>query len=84
LKHHASSRFWKLYQELPAQVRDVADEDCLLPKTDPKHASLHFKRVGRLWSVRAGDKYRALGKDVEGGIQWFWIGSHNDYDNLVG
>jgi hypothetical protein len=34
--------------------------------------------------VRVGAHYRALGVDVEGGVLWFWIGSHADYDRLIG
>jgi len=37
-----------------------------------------------LFSVRVGLSYRALGVEVEGGVLWFWIGSHADYDKIVG
>jgi len=84
LKHWASSRFWALYEALPSGVRTVADKNFELLKTDPRHASLHFKRIGKIWSVRVGDRYRALGHDVPDGIQWFWIGSHAEYDKLIG
>lgn len=48
-----------------------------------RHPSLHFKVVGRFWSVRVGLHHRALA--VEGGpdLIWFWIGSHADYDALI-
>ena len=49
-----------------------------------RHPSLHFKRIGTVWSVRVGERFRALGHDVPDGIQWFWIGSHADYDKIVG
>ena len=39
---------------------------------------------GRFWSVRAGLRYRALAIEVEDGPLWFWIGSHADYDKIVG
>ena len=84
MKHWASSRFWALYEALPSGVRTVADKNFELLKADPRHASLHFKRIGRIWSVRVGDRYRALGHDVPDGIQWFWIGSHAEYDRLIG
>jgi hypothetical protein len=35
-------------------------------------------------SVRIGIAYRALGIDVSDGILWFWIGSHADYDRVIG
>ena len=84
MKHFASPDFWKAYESLPAQVRRVADSNYELLKSDPRHPSLHFKRIGRFWSVRVGLHFRALGVDAEDGIVWFWIGSHADYDKLIG
>jgi len=48
LKHTASVRFWALYDALPARVRAVADKNFQLLKSDPKHPSLHFKRLGKV------------------------------------
>ena len=84
MRHFTSPRFRTLYDALPAEVRSVADKNYALLKQDPRHPSLHFKRIGDLWSVRAGIHHRALGIDVPGGIQWFWIGTHADYDRLIG
>jgi hypothetical protein len=84
LNHWASSRFWALYQALPKEVRELADKNFELLKVDPRHPSLHIKRIGLVWSVRVGGHYRALGHDVPDGVQWFWIGSHADYDKLIG
>ncbi|MFD2275883.1 type II toxin-antitoxin system RelE/ParE family toxin [Rubritalea spongiae] len=81
--HYATSKFWNAYEKLPAKVQSVADENFELLKKDPFHPSLHFKKVGRFWSVRAGIKYRALGVRVDGSMTWFWIGSHADYDRLI-
>ncbi len=58
----------------------MADKSYALLKDNPQHPSLHFKRIGELWSVRVG----ALGTDVDGGIVWFWIGTHGEYDKIVG
>jgi len=52
-------------------------------KSDPHHPSLHFKRIGRYWSARAGLHYRALAVEIEEGLLWFWIGSHAEYDRLI-
>ena len=84
MRHLASSRFWALYDALPHAVRTLADKNYRLLRNDPRHASLHLKRIGVLWSVRVGAHYRALGKDVPEGIQWFWIGTHDDYERLIG
>ena len=55
-------------------------------KTDPAHPSLHFKTVGngKFHSVRIGLYFKALGIPVPGGVHWFWIGTHGEYDKLVG
>ena len=84
MKHRASSRFWALYDALPEEVRALADKNYLLLKSNPKHPSLHFKRLGDVWSVRVGAHYRALGTEVEDGIVWVWIGTHDEYDRIVG
>jgi hypothetical protein len=84
LRHLASPRFWALYHALPADVRELADKNYALLKADPRHPSLHFKRIAQLWSVRVGDHYRALGTEVKEGIYWVWIGTHAEYDKLVG
>ena len=84
MKHVASAKFWALYESMPAEIRAAADKQFALLNSDPRHPSLHFKKVGSLWSVRVAGQYRVLGKDIEDGIVWFWIGSHADYDKLVG
>jgi hypothetical protein len=84
VKHFASPSFWFAYEALPSAVRDLADKNFELLKADPKYPALHFKHVGRYWSVRVGLHYRALAVDAEDGLVWFWIGSHADYDKLIG
>jgi hypothetical protein len=84
LRHHASSGFWNRYQRLPENVRDQADDAFERLKVDPRYPSLHFKKVGRFWSARVGLRYRALAVEADDGLVWFWIGSHADYDDIVG
>jgi hypothetical protein len=83
MKHFASRAFWEAYAGLPEQVRALADKTYVLLKENPQHPSLHFKKVGRFWSVRVGLRYRALAVEADGNLIWFWIGSHTDYDALV-
>lgn len=84
MKHFASSGFWQAYRRLPGPVRSLADKNYELLKANPQHPSLHLKKVGRFWSVRIGLRYRALATEIDGGLLWFWIGSHADYDVLIG
>ncbi|MEI9888454.1 MAG: hypothetical protein WDN08_18525 [Rhizomicrobium sp.] len=58
----------------------MADKNFALLKENPKHPSLHFKKIGEIWSVRIGLHYRAIAKEVDGGMRWHWIGSHAEYD----
>ena len=64
MKHLATSRFWRCYHALPAAVRELADRSFGLLKADPKHPSLHFKKVGTFWSARVGLHYRALASEI--------------------
>lgn len=84
MKHVASRRFWKAYESLSVEIRDLADRNYALLKRDPHHPSPHLKRVGRYWSVRVGIRDRALAVEEDGDLVWFWIGSHADYDALIG
>jgi len=45
---------------------------------------LHLKKVGRLWSIRVGLHYRALAVEDDADLVWFWVGTHAEYDRLLG
>ncbi len=83
MKHRASSKFWKFYDELPENIKELADESFELLKRDPLHPSLHFKKVGRMWSSRVGIHYRAVAVEDGNDLIWFWIGHHSEYDRLI-
>ena len=84
LRHFKDPRFQPFYDTLPADVQKLADKSFALLKGDPKHPSLHFKRVkGRVWSARVGIKYRAVALEAQDGFQWFWIGAHTEYERLL-
>ncbi|NJD67238.1 MAG: hypothetical protein C3F12_05005 [Candidatus Methylomirabilota bacterium] len=86
MRHFTSSGFWRCFDTLPPDVQDLARRCFTLLKKNPAHPSLHFKSVhgGRFRSVRVGMHYRALGVLVPDGVQWFWIGSHAEYDKRFG
>ena len=84
MRHFASSRFWLCYERLPDHIRDLADKNFALLKADPQHPSLHFKKVGDYRSARVGLGYRALAVEIDDGLLWFWIGTHAEYDELIG
>ena len=84
MKHRATLRFWACYARLPEQVQRQADRCYALLRSDPHHASLHFKPVRQFWSVRVGLHYRALAVREGDETGWFWIGTHAEYDSLIG
>ena len=84
MRHQATPRFWSCYRQLPEDVQRLADRCYELLRQDPQHPSLRFRKIGRFWSVRVGLHYRALAVEHESDLVWFWIGSHAEYDQLVG
>lgn len=86
MKHYTLPRFWAHYHRLSEEIRELADKNYELLKSDPYHPSLHLKQVDKrrqLWSVRVGLHFRALGAEKPDGIVWFWIGPHAEYDRLL-
>ena len=83
MNHYAAPSFWAAYRSLPASVQAVAERGFELLKADPRHPSLHFKKVGRFWSARVGLNHRVLGVEVPDGVLWFWIGTHAEYDHFL-
>jgi hypothetical protein len=84
MKHRATPRFWACYRQLPEEIRNLADRDYQLLCHDPRHPSLHFKRVDReLWSIRVGLHYRAFAIEDGQDFTWVWVGTHAEYDGLI-
>ncbi len=83
MKHRASRKFWQFYRRLPIEVQRLADKNYELLKASPDHPSLHFKQVGRYWSVRVGMQYRALAVREDDEFVWFWIGTHSEYNAII-
>ena len=69
---------------MPSDAQKLADQAYARLKEDPRHPSLHFNKVGRFWSARVGAHYRAVAVEAADGLVWFWIGTHADYDRLLG
>jgi hypothetical protein len=83
MKHFATPDFWFHYRLLPQTIHDLAGKNFSLLTENPRHPSLRLKKAGEFWSVRVGLGHRALGKNREEGIVWFWIGTHAEYDQIL-
>ena len=68
MRHFANSDFWDASAPLPKAVQQLAGKSHALLEANPKHPSLHFKKVGNYWSVRVGAKYRALSAEAAGDL----------------
>ena len=87
MKSRTSNAFRKLLAALPPEVRARAYAAYRQFRANPRHPSLHFKRLhtrSPVVSVRVGGDYRAVGIEREpGAILWFWIGPHEEYETLL-
>ena len=82
--HRTTPRFWRYFEQLPESVQRIARQNFRLLIANPRHPSLHFKKVGKFWSVRVGLAHRALAVEDGGDFIWVWVGSHDEYDRLIG
>jgi hypothetical protein len=88
MQHRATDAFWRAYQALPPEIRNRADKQFALLKSNPQYPSLHFRKVGEsrrqeVWSARVTLNYRALALKRADGFLWFWIGDHRTYEELI-
>jgi mRNA-degrading endonuclease RelE of RelBE toxin-antitoxin system len=77
--------FWAEYRKLSEPIRERARKNYRLWADNPFHPSLHFKCIDSkegIWSVRVTRSYRAVGILEGDTVTWFWIGSHDDYEQF--
>ena len=87
LKSVATRRFWELFRALPSEVQSLAVKNYQVWRRNPHHPSLRFRRLQGSedrFSIPVGDHCRALGKLSGGKVIWVWIGTHSEYDRVVG
>jgi hypothetical protein len=86
MKSVATRRFWVLFRALPVDIQKLAVKNYRLWCENPNHPSLHFRLLQgskNRFTVRVGERYRALGRLDSSTLIWVWIGSHAEYDRLV-
>lgn len=87
MRSRTTKRFWALLERLSGQTQLRARKAYEQFQTDPGHPGLRFKRVSDeepIYSVRIGTDHRALGLLKGDSITWFWIGTHDDYERVIG
>jgi mRNA-degrading endonuclease RelE of RelBE toxin-antitoxin system len=86
MKSSVTKTFRKRLNDLPAAVQEQAAKAYALWQEDPYYPSLQFKRVSQrqpIYSVRVSLNYRVLGLLESDHIYWYWIGAHDEYDELL-
>ncbi len=58
--HKTTPQFWQHFYALPDEIQTLAEKQFRVVEENPEHPSLHFKKVGKLWSARVNQNYRAL------------------------
>jgi hypothetical protein len=78
-----TSDFWRLYYELPPEIRAAAREAYRKFTANSAHPGLQLERLkcdSRTWSVRVTRNYRAVARRYDDDWLWFWIGTHEEFD----
>jgi hypothetical protein len=81
--HRATPQFWTRLDKLNTSVQKLAHKNYALLKQNSKHPSLHFKKVGKVWSARVGINFRAIAIEDGSDYIWVWIGSHDEYEQFL-
>ena len=74
--------FLEAFRALPPEIKDRARRAYKEWRANPK--ARRFKRVGEDVSARVDRNYRAVGYLEGDTVYWYWIGKHDDYDQLLG
>lgn len=86
MKSRITGNFNDLFDGLPAAIQSIALRAYEMWCQNPQHPGLDFKCVSRrerIYSVRIGIRYRALGRIIGDCIHWYWIGPHAEYDEIL-
>ena len=79
--------YWQRFDELPDDIRELAEENYQLWKTNPHHPKLRFKQIlesPKVFSFRVGLRHRTVGVETpDGHMAWFWVGSIDDFRRTV-
>jgi len=81
--HKTTGRFEKCFRRLPEYIQQKYIRAVSILNKNPKHPSLHFKKIGKFWSMRISSFYRALAVKEDDNYIWVWIGTHDDYEKML-
>lgn len=76
-------RFRQSFADLPPEIQEQAAKQYALFAENPLHRSLRLKQIGNIWSVRVSRSYRAVATREADLFTWFWIGPHDQYEEIL-
>lgn len=88
-----TAQFKTQFEKLPKRIQAIAAEQFKFFLEDDQHPSLSNhqltdSRQGRHWpnsrAVSITMRYRALYVNENGINLWYWIGTHEEYNNYIG
>lgn len=91
MKNVRTAEYMKLLAGLPETIQKLADDAFALFLENQDHPSLRYHKLADSENLRTNSysasitmKYRAV-CTIDGDTRvWYWVGSHADYDRLVG
>lgn len=80
--------YWDGFEDLPEDVRKLAESTYHQWKDNPLNPGLRFKKIHPelpIVSFRVGMKHRTVGVEApDGKVVWFWVGSFDTFKRQVG
>lgn len=85
--HLREEPYWKHFDELPDDIKKLAQKNYRLWKKNPGHPGLRFKKIHAtlpVFSFRVGMRNRTVGVEVDDDkIAWFWVGSFENFSAMI-
>jgi len=79
--------YWTRFDELPGEIRRLAEENYHSWKDNPRNPGLRFKQIHKtlpIFSFRVGMRHRTVGVETDDGrIAWFWVGSFETFRKSI-
>jgi hypothetical protein len=87
VKSFTIAGFREMFSDLPKPIQEQTRKAYRQFKEDPSYPSLRFKKVHPqlpIYSARINRNCPAVGQLEDDTVIWFWVGSHAEYDMLLG
>lgn len=83
MSHFISQRFCHAYQGLPRPLQERVERVFRQPLTHPLSSGVVRICDRRLRALPVAPGYLAIGVPMSDGVQWFWVGTREDYRAAV-